>query len=268
VPALDQQNYITQITARLADDQRIRALLLSGSFGRGTADAYSDVDLLALIARDSQEAVMSGWRETLETIAPIVYFNRLPFAPVLNAITDAWLRCDLQVQPVTETRGLTQDRYKVLIDRDGIYPALPATSPLMPTEPRQLAGIVSEFIRILGLLHVADGRREYELATTGTGMMRGLLTNLLILEMERGDQGGMLHLSRKIDAARMQLLLDLPVAAPDRATILVANAALAKAFFPRAKSFAQHIGMPWPADFEAATRAKLTADVRDGDWNW
>jgi predicted nucleotidyltransferase len=121
VPALDQQNYITQITARLADDQRIRALLLSGSFGRGTADAYSDVDLLALIARDSQEAVMSGWRETLETIAPIVYFNRLPFAPVLNAITDAWLRCDLQVQPVTETRGLTQDRYKVLIDRDGIF---------------------------------------------------------------------------------------------------------------------------------------------------
>jgi hypothetical protein len=138
----------------------------------------------------------------------------------------------------------------------------------MPTEPRQLAGIVSEFIRILGRLHVADGRLEYELATTGTGMMRGLLTNLLILEMERGDQGGMLHLSRKIDAARMQLLLDLPVAAPDRATILVANAALAKAFFPRAKAFAQHIAMPWPEDFEAATRAKLTADVPDGDWNW
>ena len=71
--------------------------------GRGTADAWSDVDLLAIVAHEHREAVMDGWRSTLETIAPIVFFNRLPWAPVLNAITEDWLRIDLQVSAPTET---------------------------------------------------------------------------------------------------------------------------------------------------------------------
>lgn len=263
-----QNAFLAALLPLLEPDGRIRALFLSGSFGRGTADAWSDVDLLAIVAPEQREAVMDGWRSTLETIAPIVFFNRLPWAPVLNAITGDWLRIDLQVSAPTETRGMTQDRYQPLIDCDGLFATLPPTAPIPAAEPAKLLGIVTEFIRILGLLHVADGRREYELATTGTGMMRTLLTNLLIEEMQRGDQGGMLHLSRKIDAPRMQLLLDLPVAEPDRASVIAANSALARAFFPRAKAFGAAIGMTWPESFEAATRRKLQQTLPEGDWDW
>ena len=263
-----QRDFLAALLPLLEPDQHIRALFLSGSFGRGSADAWSDVDLLALVAPEHRDAVMDGWRARLETIAPIVFFNRLPWAPVLNAITEDWLRIDLQVSAPTETRGMTQDRYQPLIDRDGLLATLPPTAEIAATDPARLLGIVTEFIRILGLLHVAAGRQEYELATPGTGMMRGLLTNLLIEEMQRGDQGGMLHLSRKIDASRMQLLLDLPVAEPDRASVLAANSALARAFFPRAKAFGAQIGMAWPESFETATRRKLQQTVRDGDWDW
>lgn len=265
---LDQQALMDQVTTALSADHRIRALLLSGSFGRGTADAWSDVDLIAFVAPEHREAVMDGWRGTLETITPIVFFNRLPWAPVLNAITDTWLRCDLQVSTPAEARGMTQDRYKVLFDHDGLYAALPPAGPEPTTEPQKLLGTITEFIRILGLLHVADGRGEYELAVTGTGMLRGLFTTLLIEEMQRGDQGGMLHLSRKIDAERMNLLLALPVAEPNRASVLRANAALARAFFPRAKAFAEMLGLDWPTAFETATRNKLSETVPDGDWDW
>lgn len=265
---LTQQSFLAALVPLLEAEHRIRALLLSGSLGRGTADAWSDVDLIAFVAPEHREAVMDGWRGTLETIAPIVFFNRLPWAPVLNAITDTWLRCDLQVSTPAETRGMTQDRYKVLFDHDGLYAALPPTSPEPTTEPQKLFGTITEFVRVLGLLHVADGRREYELAVTGTGMLRGLLTTLLIEEMQRGDQGGMLHLSRKIDAERMNLLLALPVAEPNRASVLRANAALARAFFPRAKAFAQKLGLDWPAAFETATRHKLSETIPDGDWDW
>jgi len=47
---MDQQTLIARVTAALADDQRIRGLFLSGSFGRGTADQYSDVDFWAVVA--------------------------------------------------------------------------------------------------------------------------------------------------------------------------------------------------------------------------
>ena len=265
---LDQPALIERLTTTLSADPRIRALLLSGSFGRGTADAWSDVDLVAIVAPEHREAVMDGWRGTLETLTPIVFFNRLPWAPVLNAITGTWLRCDLQVSTPTETRGMTQDRYRVLFDHDGLYPALPPTSPEPTSDPHKLLGTITEFIRILGLLHVADGRGEYELAVTGTGMLRGLLTTLLIEEMQRGDQGGMLHLSKKIDAERMNLLLALPVAEPNRASVLRANAALARAFFPRAKAFAAKLGLDWPTAFETATRHKLSETVPDGNWDW
>lgn len=263
-----QQDFLAALLLLLEPDERIRALFLSGSFGRGTADAWSDVDLIAITAPEHRDALMEGWRARLETIAPIVFFNRLPWAPVLNAITEDWLRIDLQLSTPDDLRGQAQDRYQVLFDRDGIFAALPPTAEIPATSPAKLLGIVTEFIRILGLLHVADGRREYELATTGTGMMRGLLTNLLIEEMQRGDQGGMLHLSRKIDAPRMQLLLDLPVAEPDRASVIAANSALARAFFPRAKAFGTQLGMEWPESFETATRRKLQQAVPDGDWNW
>lgn len=265
---LDQAGLIARVTELLEGDERICALFLSGSFGRGTDDAWSDVDLIAFVPPEHRDAVMESWRTTLDSIAPIVFFNRLPWAPVLNAITEDWLRCDLQVSAPEDTRGMTQDRYKVLFDRDGIHAALPATSPSPTADPGKLYGLVTEFIRILGLLHVADGRKEYELAVTGTGMMRSLLTNLLIEEMQRGDQGGMLHLSRKIDAERMDLLLALPLPEPNRPSVLRANAALARAFFPRAKTFAAKVGMDWPEAFEAATRRKLTASIPDGDWDW
>ncbi|WP_143533964.1 nucleotidyltransferase domain-containing protein [Rhizobium sullae] len=43
---MDQSALISQITIRTADQKLVQALFLGGSYGRGTADAYSDVDLI------------------------------------------------------------------------------------------------------------------------------------------------------------------------------------------------------------------------------
>jgi predicted nucleotidyltransferase len=266
---VDQQRLISEVAAHLEADPRIRALFLSGSFGKGTADAWSDVDLLAVVPAEQHEALAADWRKTLETIVPIVHFNRLPWALVLNAVTDGWLRIDLDVTAPDRLQGRAQDKLKALIDRDNIYAALPATIPDPGPDPRRMAGTISEFIRILGLSHVADGRGEYELAVLGYSMLRRMMSDILVAEMGIGDTGGALHLSKLIDPGRMKILTDLPSPLATRDSVLAANNAVARVFFPRAKALAAKLGIDWPQAFEDATRAVLTSTLPEAhrpDW--
>ena len=240
---MDQQDTDRRSHRRIEPDQRFRGLFLSGSFGRGTADAFSDVDLLAVIPAEHHEAVAADWRKILETIAPVVHFNRLPWALVLNAITDGWQRIDLDVTAPDRLQGRAQDKLKPLIDRDGIYAALPATIPDRGPDPRRIAGTIDEFIRVLGLSHVADGRGEYELAVLGYSMLRRMMSEILTAEMGKGDTGGILHLSRVIDPDRMAILTSLPSPVATRDSVLAANQAVARVFFPRAKALAAKLGI-------------------------
>lgn len=259
---MDQRALIARIAQALQPDERVRALLLSGSFGRGTADAFSDVDLLALVPQEQQEGFTAEWRDVLEAIMPIVHFQRLPFAPVLHAISEDWLRCDMHFLAPDQTQNLTQDRYKPLIDRDRTYGTLPATLPPRPVDAGRLLGLVAEFIRVLGLLTVGLGRNEIELiASTGTGMLRRMLTDLLILERNLPDPGGILHLSRVLDPERMELLASIPLPSFSRDSAIETNLALARVFMPRAKALAEKLGIDWPLAFEEATRAHLARSL-------
>lgn len=254
---LDQQTLISRVTEKLQADERVHGLFLSGSFGRGTADAWSDVDFIALIPADQQDAFVAEWRGMLETIMPLVYYQHLPFKPVLHAISEDWLRCDLMFLAPDQTRGMTQDRNPPLIDRDGIHPTLPPTLPPPRINGRMLEGTVNEFIRVLGLTPVAVGRNEIELIGLGTGMLRRMLTDLLVIEMNHADTGGILHLSRLLDDERMALMETIPVPGRSVQSAVDSQLALARVFLPRAEALYAQLGLDWPERFVAATRANL-----------
>lgn len=266
---MDQHQLIDRVAAALAPDTRIRALFLSGSFGRGAEDAFSDVDLLAVADPADHESIAADWRPLLETIAPIVYFNRLPWALVLNAITDTWLRVDLNIVAPGQLADYAQDQLRSFIDRDGVHAALPATLPARAIDPRRLEAITLEFIRVLGLLPVGLGRGETELiAAAGTGLLRKGLTDLLILEANRPPEGA-LHLSKVIGPDRLAILSAIPLATLGDESAIATNLALARTFLPRAKALYRDLGLAWPEAFEAATRAHLARHLptdQQPDW--
>ena len=101
-----------------------------------------------------------------------------------------------------------------------------------------------------------------------TGMLRRMLTDLLVIEMNHADTGGMLHLSRLLDGERMALMETIPVADRSIASILASQAALAHAFLPRAKTLYRALGMDWPDKFEAATRRTLSHHIPSFDTGW
>jgi len=265
---MDQHTMIARVADGFGSDPRIAALFLSGSFGTGTADAFSDVDLLAIADVADHEALAIDWRKALEAIAPIVFFTRLPHALVLNAITDDWLRVDLHVTSRDHLAHTAQDSLKPLVDRGNLYATLRPETPQPARNPGRLGWMVGEFIRILGLTPVAVGRNEVELMTVGNTFLRRFLTDLLTIEVNPRIPGGMLHLSRVLDPGRMAVLASVPLPQLDAESAIASNLALARTFMPRAKALCASLGVEWPTAFEAATRAHLQRALPGHSIDW
>lgn len=265
---MDQQSLIAQVVEAIGANPRIQALFLSGSFGTGTADRFSDVDFLAIADPADHEELASDWRQTLEAIAPIVHYNRLPHALVLNAITDDWLRVDLHIANRDHLGHAAQDSLKPLVDHANLYTTLRPQTPAPSPNPGRLGWMVGEFIRILGLTPVAIGRGEVELMTVGNTFLRRLLTDLLTMEVNPRIPGGMLHLSRVLDPGRMAVLAAVPLPQLTAESAIASNLAVAQAFMPRAKALCAALSVEWPHAFEAATRSHLQRTLPNHVVGW
>ncbi|MFS2041698.1 nucleotidyltransferase domain-containing protein [Agrobacterium tumefaciens] len=266
---MDQAAFIERVAALLSDEQSFRGLFLGGSFGRGTADEFSDVDMIAVVDADAIGATVAKWRSCLESLTPIVFWNQRGQGTVLlNAITANWLRCDLSIMPASAFTGRCRDTVKPLIDRDGLYSALPEAMPATMADSNKVKFLISEFIRVLGLLQVVIGRKEYLTAVGGVGMLRDHLMNLMLEEGNVADRGGALHLSKVLPNEDMDLLLSLPFPKPKRDYVIRGHFDIAQKFMPRAYALAAKLDLNWPDEFVKATLQALTASLGPSpDWN-
>lgn len=254
---MSRDQLLSGLIARAESDERVLALLLGGSLGRGGGDAWSDLDLIAVVAPEHHAAFAEGARAWMEQAAPLVLWAQpYPGAPLFNAITQTWLRADLTVTVpgrVTSARHLCRP----VLDRAAVWKSLPAVlSPRAP-DPARVDALVQEFIRVLGLLPVALGRGEHVVSVTGAGLQRAALISLMIQALELPQPPGTLHLSRLLSADDMRLLEALPAAEANRASLIAAHHALAAAFLPRARALMERTRAPWPEAFWAATRTHL-----------
>ncbi|WP_295808190.1 hypothetical protein [uncultured Nitratireductor sp.] len=146
---------------------------------------------------------------------------------------------------------------KVLFDHDRLFEALPETLEKTGPNAGRMRWQIEEFIRVLGLLPVAMGRKEYFNAITGVFHLRNLLVDLLIEETGAPHRGGALHLNRLITADQKELLASLPPLTPTRGSVISAHLAYAAAYLPRAREMAERLGIEWPRRFELATWGHL-----------
>ncbi|HEV2557441.1 MAG TPA: nucleotidyltransferase domain-containing protein [Microvirga sp.] len=258
------EELITAVTDALRGEERFRALLLGGSYGRGTQDRFSDVDLIAVADPEHHANLARLWRETLERLMPVVFWNeRRTRGVLLNAIGQDWLRCDLVITDTGGLDGRARSALRVLIDRDSLVERLPPELPDGALDRSRITFLINEFIRVLGLTPVVLGRGEvFTAAGTGAGLLRDQLVSLLKEERQLADPGGALHLSRALSPDQMRVLEAVPFPQPEPASIIAAHLAVARLFLPRAKALAARAGVPWPQAFEEATRAHLERELK------
>ena len=157
---------------RLSPDEGMRALFVAGSHGAGTADAWSDLDLVAVSAPARHASGAAAFAPAVGAVSPLfMRRERLGRASLVDLVTEAWDRCDLFLAGAGDflARKRARDRLRPLLDHDGLHARLPATLPPASPDPRRVAFIVEEFIRVLGLLPVGLGRGELVLSTRGRG---------------------------------------------------------------------------------------------------
>ena len=257
-----QDQMIGQIKTALIGDPKIRALFLGGSFGKGQADKYSDIDLIAVVAPDDQAQFNDKWKGRLQSIAPIVFWNELIKGDhIFNAITDQWQRVDLLATDAEALKKRGQDSLKPVFDKDDLYGTLPETVLWSGPNKGHVTYLIHEFIRILGLLAVGAGREEYLLCVAAVGLQRMLLFNLLSEEVELADKGGMLAWSRLLSKEQLDVLERIPAVAPTRQSVIEAHLACAKAFLPRARIMAKKLDIEWPHAFEDAAWSYLGREL-------
>jgi hypothetical protein len=255
---MDQNGLIEGIKSKAAMYSELGSLFLVGSYGRGTADSFSDVDLVAVAESARKLEFARIWQVLFREIAPVVLWRQREANGILiNAITELWLRCDLLIVDQEQFGRRSKDTVKVLVDIRGLYDALPDALPPTKPNPRKLELLIEEFLRVLGLLHVVVGRAEYLTGMSGVELLREKLKTLLIEEKGLTDPGGALHLSRILPPNEIGLLENLTPLRPTRESIIASHLEVAGIFLPKAKIFAARVGAHWPTEFENATREVL-----------
>lgn len=255
---MQHDKVIEILSNALIDVPGIRALFLSGSYGNGMADAYSDIDFVLVADDGASDAVAAQWRDAVARTGEIVlWWDRNTVPVLINAITADWTRTDVIILKPEQLGAQTQAALKPVFDPDGLYDGLAAGSAVTAPNPRKLTHQIEEFIRILGLLHLAVGREEYINGVLGVFHLRNLLVDLLIEETGAPHRGGMLHLNRLITAEQTALMVSLPPPVAERKAMIDGHIAYAAAYLPRARVLAAARGVVWPEAFEAATWGKL-----------
>lgn len=253
-----QRAFLADLTPRLRADRRIRAAWLIGSLARGTADAFSDVDLLLAIAADALPAIVVDWRAFVAAFSPTIALQRIgpDTQPTLVAIAPGCLRFDLTLCAADLPRTYGYDAAQLLFDHDNVAARTTFTPRASASPAERLPALVQEFIRCLGLTPVVIGRGELLIARQGLAIMQNLLIDLLLLE-NGGRVGGGKHLDRYLTAEQRALLASSPPLELTRDSLLANQLAVARLFLPRARRLMDTHNLPYPAEFEREVLAYL-----------
>jgi len=254
----DQRDLLGAIQRVLEGDPEIEAAWLGGSLGRAEGDEFSDVDVVALVAAAPAAEVGMRYACGVSAIAEPALVQPLYGARVLNVVTTDWRRFDISFVDGGDLGRFDANHLAPLFNRGERSPPHATKAPYRAT-PGSILPLVTEFLRVLGLLAVALGRREHVLGLSGLELLRRLTMDLMLEENGIGpaDRGGALRRNPFLTEEQRGELASLPPAVADREGLIAANRAVSAVFLPRARRLAAVAGAPWPSVFEAATRRHL-----------
>jgi predicted nucleotidyltransferase len=258
VPTAEQEGLIGRLGTLLQQVEDAEAAWLAGSLGRGTGDAFSDIDILLLVRDGSAGSIGSALEAKLrEAFAPVLVTS-LHGGRVLSFVTREWERFDITIAEGEQLPFYDARHLKPLFQRSDREPP-PQQEKVFGTSPERLLPLVNEFLRVLGLTPVVLGRREYLVALSGVELLRRLTIDLMLEEngVSPADRGGALKRNTFLDDGQRQQLESLPAVKAEQESVLDCILALAGIFLPRARRLAAQVGMEWPSTFEEATRRHL-----------
>ncbi|GAA2756126.1 nucleotidyltransferase domain-containing protein [Actinopolymorpha rutila] len=253
-----------QLSTILSAEPSVRALWLAGSLARGDADRVSDIDLVAVIVGAPLDEAASRIETRLAAeFEPVLQRNRGDENfRLLNFVTDDWTRFDLSMF-TAEAIGRSKLRgLRTLFDKDGLdLPVSQGEPPKTEVAPEQVWFVVSEFIRVLGLLPVVIHRGDLVGASIGCGLLREHLVTLLRYEQTGRTMRGALNETKSLSPAATSAILGLPALAAEKSSIIEFNRACWDVLVRFGPRISQQYDVEWPTALVRAVRSRLAREL-------
>ena len=260
-----QHEFLGDVQEKLAGDPQVRAAWLTGSFGRGVADRYSDIDLHLYL--HDVAAFRTGAREWLEALRPLVLYKLLFDGQMINALTVEGLRIDIWLH--TDPPTLDPAKVKVLLDRDGALQlaSSPETAPDSAQVAANLLAQIEEFWRCIALTPTVIGRRELLVAFTGLNVELALVADILMTGYGQPRDRGVKVLNTFLgDERRAELEAALDLQGLNSASLVVAHMALAGIVRTHGPILAVRHGFAYPQALEEAVLRYVAQELQMVDW--
>lgn len=186
-----QESFIEILSASAETDPRIRAAWLAGSYGKGIADRWSDVDAHLLIDPAHSDDFRAGVRGWLESLRPLVLYRLMFGGQMVNGMTDEGMRLDVWLHD-GESAEVVEGQTRVLYAQEGVltWKSHPGTELSQAEAAAELERAIPEFWRCVAMLPVPLGRDEKLIGAAGNFLILLLLTDVLSVQSGiRKDRG-------------------------------------------------------------------------------
>jgi hypothetical protein len=241
--------------AVLGGDLRVASVTLTGSVADGTADQWSDLDLVVVTQADDYDAFLADWPTWLAAITPTV-FARTPLAPfIINAVTADGLTVDFVVYKAEEpTYPSFGQQYTV-----GFSRFTEVGGALEYAVAEQLRGLTGPFISLVQ-------RDEHLRYLSGVPHLLGLLTAVFLAET--GGAPPAKHWNRSFTEEQRAAVGGLPGLRATRDDVIAWGLGLAELLVTRARPLYETYSLVWPTELAAVavTRIRENFGIDTSAW--
>lgn len=253
----EQRAIIERATAVLRADSRVLAAWLAGSYARGNADVYSDVDIHCVITDDSLDWFLEHWAQTAGAIMPVLMHHSIPGVAGGFVLSPTWQHLDLIFTAVSAFRSEALTEFTPLFDPEGHLPeSVPAEARVPATSLTREQ--IDLYFYLIGNMVVTLGRGEYVVALGGVvGIKDAFLVPVMIEVAGHTRSGGAKRLNPFVGPDHREFLEQLPPVAAEPESICTVMSVVAREYARLAKPLAARWGIEWPTALERATADHL-----------
>ncbi len=243
-----------RLVAAVEPDDRIRACWLSGSVGRGVADAGSDLDVVLAVTDEDFAEFAERWRDWLATVTPAIIARELPGMPgSFYSVTATCERFDVVALPVSRLMESSQPALVTVMDRDNLTGRVVIEQPSRGPDGQRMLEIVEEFYRQQTIFPAAVvARQDWLLGVVGVINTQTMLYQLLVEANQPLPVMGIKQWSARLTPDQRLALEGLPVPQPNRDSVIAAMLAAREAFRTLGRRTVSGLGVAWPENLDEA----------------
>ncbi|HEX5089232.1 MAG TPA: nucleotidyltransferase domain-containing protein [Nocardioides sp.] len=242
---------LAAVAELLREDEQVRALWVSGSVARGTADAGSDLDVVVTVRDPAPFTDPSAWSSLDPVITEPIPGRAASFALTVRS----GLRIDVVVEGVEELAA-TPYRHRVeVFDRDGLVVPDPPADGGGP-DPAAMGAVVTEFLRQAAIFPAAVvAREDWLLGQVAVHNYSVLLFRLFAESNRPLPPMGVKQWSARLTEPQREVLAALPQPRATREDVVAAMIAVRDALITHGRVAVESVGGTWPDGIEAAVAA-------------